>query len=55
MKRCDVYLGVMCIGSTCPEVDKDKYTEKGSDCGDCICYEGCTGCALYGTELCPDE
>lgn len=53
---CKDFVGVACIDGTCPKAHIDEYIEWDipviKNCCDCLFYEGCEGCALFGTEHC---
>lgn len=52
MKYCSYYVGVSCVNGMCPKACQDACED--IDCEDCYYYEGCTDCALYDTEYCPE-
>ena len=54
--RCKRYVGVSCVGGSCPMALREEYEEYGipvvKNCNECHCYKGCEDCALEGTEHC---
>ena len=56
---CPNYVGFTCVSGFCPMALRDEYIERGiplvRSCNECIYYEGCEDCALFGTEYCSGE
>lgn len=53
--KCMNYVGVTCVNGSCPNALANEYPEYGYEhvtCEECGYYEGCTDCALCGTDMC---
>lgn len=55
MKICKGYVGLTCIDGNCPNALADEFPELGykhTTCQECFYYQGCSYCAMSGTEYC---
>lgn len=53
--RCMNYCCLKCVDGSCPNALANEYPEYGYEhvtCEECFYYKGCSGCDLYGTNMC---